>query len=277
MNAFVGVYGKRATLHIERFHDSEPRALLLAGIEVLLTMPWVLAWIVAVLSFVRHPGIRRWTLPGAIIGASAAYAVFTILSIPLVPDMVVLAAHLGFGLGYFLCSRLDHTVLDNGDIAPAQAIIQKVDEESTKVEASSTTTTTSTGSEVKDASLATGFMMLWFAAAVCRNTVEDLIPDLSNLAGESSVIPVMMSIVALLITIVSYTFMAMCYLRNTRNALWDCACGLVIGSVTWILLLYTALESTWESWIIDGTLAFVGVNAGILIGLCWRYRCMPWG
>lgn len=254
--------------HIQHIQDGKPRALLIACNASLVALPWIIAWLVILTSFSRHPGFFRWMLPGA--GISTV-AVAMILA-PSLRSLATLATfgHVGFGVGYALCStdfaqRLDARLASPRELVgpemegarrPSDQESQTAREDSTAAILNSPATT-----------LTKVLLMVWQAAMLC-NTIatDDHFPNMTIQSEDQSMVEVVLGGIVILHIQIAYAYVAYHYLRNADDLGWECACAGLFGGASLISLRYSATESMWPSWIVDGLLAFVGLNIGLLIG-----------
>lgn len=270
---------------VQRVQNQEPRAVLLAGVAVLVALPMLVLWICLLFSFQKRPGVWKWMLGGVVLGGGSAVLGFGGLDKGRVLEMDAIFAHLGAAIGWgvksctSLARGLDPSLLSSSNDTVSvkerhgQILGEKSDSESERGEEDflGKITMTTKESPIPERTIMYLLTMTWFATGLCGNIAED---SLSETTGFPGYLKMCSRTAVHVVAQMFYVFVAVRFFKNTRDVRWECIVGVVVGGVSFALLRLTAGDSTWRSWLLDGGLAFVGLNLGMLGGLYLRYRSL---
>nr|POE50759.1 hypothetical protein CFP56_16274 [Quercus suber] len=201
--------GKEWHKTLTRVQDGAPRAILMAGLEVLAAIPFVWLWTLMVRWLARHPGFRTWMLGGAVmpvlilvmltIGVAVADGndLTDWRSWELLGNFSELA-HIGFAGGAALAStsfakRRYPAPTDEGDEqhdrdVPASRSPRRCDEEQASAafseKSGAPAASKATATEAKDdfgPSFGRTLLLTWLVEVQCEKIFFKGLPDLSQL------------------------------------------------------------------------------------------------
>ncbi|KAI7569750.1 hypothetical protein KC317_g3056 [Hortaea werneckii] len=276
------------------------RAWLLQGVNLLTILPFMVVWLVSLLSYACHPRSRHWSLGGALatflvlIGLDSALMwTFTRKINTEFWKKSAIVSQLGLAAG----CRLSKTSVGKRLVPPrsqeeepssaedpitsleaSNTDVAKDEEaklpEEAKTEAKASEKKSSPTSHVPTAWHAA--FMIWIAAVLVTLIVNHDLPLLSSMQHPRSgsdkfdfAVDAIFSIGSLGI----YTYVAYDYPKRTTHLPREVAVGLLFAISSFATLRMTSAIDTWQSWTIDGLLAFLGFNFGLFAG--YRSRLGP--
>ncbi|KAI6872425.1 hypothetical protein KC338_g2135 [Hortaea werneckii] len=269
------------------------RAWLLQGVNLLTILPFMVVWLVSLLSYACHPRSRHWSLGGALatylvlIGLDSAVTwTFTgEINTGLWKNLAIVS-HLGLAAG----CRLSKTSMAKRLVPPHSHEEESFpsgeprtslefsknnaanDEESKLVEEAKTEAKASEKELPPTFHLPTAWhaaFMIWIAAVLVTLIVNHDLPLLSSMQHPRSgsdkfdfAVDAIFSIGSLGI----YTYVAYDYPKRTTHLPREVAVGMLFAVSSLATLRMTSSIDTWQSRTIDGLLAFLGFNFGIFAG-----------
>lgn len=269
------------------------RRWLLQGVRLLTILPFMVFWLIGVLSYSRSPRSRLWSLGGALATFLALIGLESALMWTFTGEMhtemwseYAIWSHLGLAVGCRLsktsmAKRLVHprfneeesaspeepsTAQETGNNTAAKDEESKLPEEA-KSEAKASQKESSPTTHVPPAWHAA--LMIWIAAALVSLVVNHDLPILSSMGRPRSGFDKFGSIVTGIFSsglLVLYAYLAYDYPKRTTHLPREVAVGMLFAISSFATLRMTSSIETWQSWTIDGLLAFLGFNFGIFAG-----------
>ncbi|KAI7279596.1 hypothetical protein KC345_g5273 [Hortaea werneckii] len=273
--------------------ELQQRAWLLQGVNLLIILPFMVVWLVSLLSYACHPRSRRWSLGGALatflvlIGLDSALTwTFTGEINTELWKKSAIVSQLGLAAGCRLSktpmakrlvpprsneeasfpSEEPNTLLELSNNCAAN------DEESKLPEEAKTDAKASEKKSPPTFHLPTAWhaaFMIWIAAVLVTLIVNNDLPLLSSTQRPRSssekfdfAVDAIFSIGSLGI----YTYVAYDYPKRTTHLPREVAVGMLFAVSSFATLRMTSAIDTWQSWTIDGLLAFLVFNFGIFAG-----------
>lgn len=268
------------------------RAWLLQGVRLLTILPFMVFWLIGVLSYARSPRSRLWSLGGALatflalIGLESAVTwIFTGEIHTGLWKELAIWSHLGLAAG----CRLSKT-----SMAKRLVPLRSNEEESSSPEESTTSQETSNAAakdeesklpdEAKSEAKAShkessptvhlppawhAALMIWIAAILVSGAINQNLPLISATGrprSGSDTFDFVVNGIFSTTLLVLYTYLAYDYPKRTTHLLREVAVGMLFAISSFTTLRMTSSIDTWQSWTIDGLLAFLGFNFGIFAG-----------
>ncbi|KAI6826343.1 hypothetical protein KC340_g11726 [Hortaea werneckii] len=269
------------------------RAWLLQSVKLLTIAPFMVFWLIGVLSYARSPRSRLWSLGGALatflalIGLDSAVTwLFTGEIHTGLWKELAIWSHLGLAAGCRLsktsmAKRLLPPRSNEEDSSPSEELttppgttntIAAKDEESklpeeAKSEAKASQKESSPTLHLPPAWHAA--LMIWIAAILVSGAINQSLPLMSATGRPRSGSDKFDSVVNGIFStalLVLYTYLAYDYPKRTTHLLREVAVGFLFAITSFATLRMTSSIDTWQSWTIDGLLAFLGFNFGIFAG-----------
>ncbi|GAB1742248.1 hypothetical protein NU219Hw_g7804t1 [Hortaea werneckii] len=269
------------------------REWLLQGVRLLTILPFMAFWLIGVLSYARSPRSRLWSLGGALatflalIGLELAVTwIFTGEIYTGLWKELAIWSHLGLAAGCRLsktsmAKRLVPPRSNEEETCPSEELTTPPgpsnnnapkDEESkfpeeAKSEAKASQKESSPTVHIPPAWHAA--LMIWIAAVLVCLVVNQDLPFLSYMARPRSGSDKFDCVVNGIFTIgllVLYIYLAYDYPKRTTHLPREAAVAMLFAISSFATLRMTSSIDTWQSWTIDGLLAFLGFNFGIFTG-----------
>ncbi|KAI6787970.1 hypothetical protein KC363_g5638 [Hortaea werneckii] len=270
------------------------RAWLLQGVNLLTILPFMVVWLVSLLSYACHPRSRHWSLGGALatflvlIGLDSAVTwTFTGKINTELWTRLAIVSHLGLAAG----CRVSKTSMAKRVVTPRsneEELSSSSEEPDTSLESSSNTAAKDeesklpeeANSEAKDSQkqlsptihVPTAWhaaSMIWMAAVLVSLIINHDLPLLSSMKHPQSGSDKLDFAVDAIFSIGSlgiYAYLAYDYPKRTTHLPREAAVGLLFALSSFATLRMTSSIDTWQSWTIDGLLAFLGFNIGLFAG-----------
>ncbi|KAI7280662.1 hypothetical protein KC343_g1483 [Hortaea werneckii] len=281
--------------------ELQRRGWLLQGVKLLTILPFMVFWLVGVLSYARSSRSRLWSLGGALATFLVLIGLDSALMWALTGEIhtgfwkeLAIWSHLGLGAG----CRLSKTSMAKRLVPPRSQEEEPSSSEDpiTSLEASNTDVAKDEEARLPEEAkteakalkkespptfhLPTAWhaaSMIWMAAVLVSLVVTHDLPLLSStincpLSGSNKfdfAVDAIFSIGSLGI----YAYLAYDYPKRTTHLLREGAVGLLFAISSFATLRMTSSIDTWQSWTIDGLLAFLGFNFGLFAG--YRSRLGP--
>ncbi|GAB1732951.1 hypothetical protein NU195Hw_g205t1 [Hortaea werneckii] len=269
------------------------RGWLLQGVNLLTILPFMVVWLVSLLSYACHPRSRHWSLGGALatflvlIGLDSAVTwTFTGKINTEFWKKSAIVSQLGLAAGCRLsktsmAKRLVPPRSNQEESFPSEepnTSLESInnnatnDEESKLPEEAKTEAKASQNGSSPTFHVPTAWhaaFMIWMAAVLVSLVVTHDLPLLSSMDRPHSgsdkfdfAVDAIFSIGSLGI----YVYVAYDYPKRTTHLLREVAVGLLFAISSFATLRMTSSIDTWQSWTIDGLLAFLGFNFGLFAG-----------
>ncbi|KAI7385419.1 hypothetical protein KC336_g17972 [Hortaea werneckii] len=274
--------------------ELQQRRWLLQSVKLLTIFPFMVFWVIGVLSYTRSPRSRLWSLGGALATFLVLIGLDSVLMRALTGEVptgfwkeLAIWSHLGLAVG----CRVSKTSLAKRLVPPRsneEEPSSSSEEPDTSLESSSNTAAKDeesklpeeANSEAKDSQkqlsptihVPTAWhaaSMIWMAAVLVSLIINHDLPLLSSMKRPRSgfdkfdfAIDAIFSIGSLGI----YAYLAYDYPKRTTHLPREAGVGMLFAISSFATLRMTSSIDTWQSWTIDGLLAFLAFNFGLFAG-----------
>ncbi|KAI6911023.1 hypothetical protein KC318_g6877 [Hortaea werneckii] len=265
----------------------------LQGVRLLTILPFMVFWLIGVLSYARSRRSRLWSLGGALatflalIGLDSAVTwMFTGEIYTGLWKELAIWSHLGLAAGCRLsktsmAKRLVPPRANEEESSPSEELTTppgtsnnnaSKDEESKLPEEAKSEAKASQKESPPTKHLPPAWhaaLMIWIAAVLVSLVVNHDLPLLSSMerprSGSDKFDCVVNGIFSTVL-LVLYAYIAYDYPKRTTHLPREVAVGILFAISSFATLRMTSSIDTWQSWTIDGLLAFLGFNFGIFAG-----------
>ena len=267
--------------------EQEQRQWLLVGVQLLTILPFGLIWIAGAVSFARNPRSRLWAFGGAIAVFLGLVSLDAALLWALVRQVdphhwtdVAVVSHLGLAAGCRLSTTSTARRLvppppsedASSPNEPSTSRSHAGQDEESKLPSEAKAECQEGPKKASQKPIPTSLhiaSMIWVAAfLVSLSVYQDLPLYSAPKASRDGVykFEFILQSASSLVFVGLYAYVVYYYAKGTTHLPREIIAGTLLAFTSFATLRTTSSIGTWQSWTIDGLLAFLGFNFGLFAG-----------